>query len=284
MIHIVAEDNAVGEFGAKGSKSCIIGDVAGAEDEGIFFAVKLRQSLLQGHGVLIVSRNVSGPASSSSVHVESFVHGFEDVLVATHTQVIVGAPDRDSFVLGGHVGSWKFLGQTVDVVEVAVGLVSMLLVQLRVVVTLIVKLRKSRCGWFRTTVNIRGMLREWLRCLWRRTCGGSGVAFLCSPYDLLCLPSRNTLLSTLAFFSAVVWSFFSKRDLTVPVVVAAFATPRLWMRALCTARALFMTGHRRAMNWRLVMVPPPGDWWVVVDSVRKAPGEVFFKKGHMPLD
>jgi hypothetical protein len=32
------------------------------------------------------------------------------------------------------------------------------------------------------------------------------------------------------------------------------------------------------------MVPPPGDWWVVVDRDRKVAGEVFFKKGHMPLD
>ena len=56
------------------------------------------------------------------------------------------------------------------------------------------------------------------------------------------------------------------------------------MRALWTARALFMTGHRRAMNCRLVMVPPPGEWWVAVDKERRVDGEVFFKKGHMALE
>ncbi len=45
-----------------------------------------------------------------------------------------------------------------------------------------------------------------------------------------------------------------------------------------------MTGHRRAMNCRLVMVPPPGDCWVVVERERRVAGQVFFKKGHMPLD
>jgi hypothetical protein len=32
------------------------------------------------------------------------------------------------------------------------------------------------------------------------------------------------------------------------------------------------------------MVPPPGDWWVEVESERKVAGEVFFKKGQTPLD
>ena len=45
-----------------------------------------------------------------------------------------------------------------------------------------------------------------------------------------------------------------------------------------------MTGHRRAMNCRFVIVPPPGDWRVVVLKERRVAGEVFFKKGHTPLD
>jgi len=32
------------------------------------------------------------------------------------------------------------------------------------------------------------------------------------------------------------------------------------------------------------MVPPPGDWWLVVDSERSVAGDVFFKKGQTPLD
>ena len=92
-------------------------------------------------------------------------------------------------------------------------------------------------------------------------------------------------MSTLAFFSAEVCSFFSSSDLTMPVPPAAFPKLRReLMRALWTARALFMTGHRRAMNCRFVMVPPPGDWRVEVDKVRRVAGEVFFKKGQTPLD
>jgi hypothetical protein len=45
-----------------------------------------------------------------------------------------------------------------------------------------------------------------------------------------------------------------------------------------------MTGHRRAVNCRFVIAPPPGDRWVVVDMERRVAAEVFLRKGHMPLD
>jgi hypothetical protein len=32
------------------------------------------------------------------------------------------------------------------------------------------------------------------------------------------------------------------------------------------------------------MAPPPGERWVVVDIERRVAAEVFFRKGHMPLD
>lgn len=38
------------------------------------------------------------------------------------------------------------------------------------------------------------------------------------------------------------------------------------------------------MNCKLVMVPPPGDWWVEVERERRVAGDVFFKKGQTPLD
>jgi hypothetical protein len=38
------------------------------------------------------------------------------------------------------------------------------------------------------------------------------------------------------------------------------------------------------MKFKLVMVPPPGDWWVEVERERRVAGEVFFKKGQTPLD
>jgi hypothetical protein len=72
--------------------------------------------------------------------------------------------------------------------------------------------------------------------------------------------------------------------LTIPLLVAAFELFLVKMRALCTASALFMTGHRRAVNCRFVIAPPPGDRWVVVDMERRVAAEVFLRKGHMPLD
>ena len=61
-------------------------------------------------------------------------------------------------------------------------------------------------------------------------------------------PVLNIFESTLAFFSALVCNFFSSRDLTIPLLVAAFELLLVKIRALWTARALFMTGHRRAVN------------------------------------
>ena len=78
--------------------------------------------------MLIVAADIAGAASPSSVSVKSLVHGVQDVSVATHAEVVIGAPDCDSFVLLRHVGTREFLGQAVDVVEVAVGFVGMFLV------------------------------------------------------------------------------------------------------------------------------------------------------------
>lgn len=55
--------------------------------------------------------------------------------------------------------------------------------------------------------------------------------------------------------------------------------------AVCTAIALPMTGHRRAMVWRLEIVPPPGETRrVVVERVRRVAGQVDFRNGHMARD
>jgi hypothetical protein len=68
------------------------------------------------------------------------VHGLQNVGVATHTQIVVGAPNRHTLLLGCHVSAWELLRQTVDVVEVAVRLVLMLLLQLIVVEAFIIEL------------------------------------------------------------------------------------------------------------------------------------------------
>ena len=56
------------------------------------------------------------------------------------------------------------------------------------------------------------------------------------------------------------------------------------VRALCTARALPMTGQRRASTCRFDIMPPLGDIpRVLVDNARRVVGDVLFRKGHMPV-
>ena len=56
------------------------------------------------------------------------------------------------------------------------------------------------------------------------------------------------------------------------------------MRAVCTARALLITGQRRARTCRFDIVPPPVLGRVAVDRVRSVAGAVRFRKGHMVRD
>jgi hypothetical protein len=95
--------------------------------------------------MLVVSRDVSGSASTGSVFFKSFMHSLQDLRVSAHAKVIIGAPHGDSLILVGHVSAGKLFGETVDVVEVAVGLILVLLVKLRIVESLVVEL--GRLCW-----------------------------------------------------------------------------------------------------------------------------------------
>lgn len=67
------------------------------------------------------------------------LHSFKDDGIVAHTEVIVGAPNLD-FVLGiGGVSNREFASEPVDVVEVAVGLVLVLLGQFALVEGFIVE-------------------------------------------------------------------------------------------------------------------------------------------------
>lgn len=90
--------------------------------------------------MLVVPRDVSGATGAGAVLVEGLVHLAQDIGVAAHAQVVIGAPDGDPLLLAGHVGAGELLGQAVDVVEVAVGLVLVLLLELGIVVGLVVEL------------------------------------------------------------------------------------------------------------------------------------------------
>ena len=69
------------------------------------------------------------------------MHGFQDLGIAAHSEIIIGAPYCDSLVLVGHVGLWEFLGQTIDIIEVAVGLVFVLLFEFGTVEFFVVEFR-----------------------------------------------------------------------------------------------------------------------------------------------
>ena len=89
--------------------------------------------------MLVVAGDVAGTACSRAICVQCFVHGLEDLWVSTHTKVVIGAPDSHSFVASSHVRLRKFLRESIDVVEVAVGLVFMLFIKLGIVEILVVE-------------------------------------------------------------------------------------------------------------------------------------------------
>lgn len=90
--------------------------------------------------MLIVTGYISGSSCSSTIFIQSVVHSLQDLRISAHSQIIIGAPDRDSLILVGHMGAGELFGEAIDVVEVAVGLVLMLLVQFGIVEAFVVEL------------------------------------------------------------------------------------------------------------------------------------------------
>jgi len=68
------------------------------------------------------------------------MHSFQNLGVSAHAEIVIGTPDGDFLVLVVLMSAGKLLGETVDVVEVAVGLVLVLLVQLGLVESLVIEL------------------------------------------------------------------------------------------------------------------------------------------------
>lgn len=90
------------------------------------------------------------------------MHRLQHGWVTAHAKVVIGAPNRDLVLGRFFVGSREFLGQSVDVVEVAVGLVLVLLVQLALIVRLVVEVRDPGTLSFASvsSVGICGLLRR----------------------------------------------------------------------------------------------------------------------------
>lgn len=89
--------------------------------------------------MLVVARNVSGSSSASSILIQTPMHSLQDLLISSHSEVIVGAPYSHTLVLLVLVGLRKLLGQTIDIVEIPVRLVLALLLKLGIVETLVIE-------------------------------------------------------------------------------------------------------------------------------------------------
>jgi hypothetical protein len=102
--------------------------------------MQFRKCGLQANSVLVVARDIPGSSCTSSIFIKSFVHSLQNLGVSAHAQIVVGTPDGDFLILVILVSAGELLGETVDVVEVAVGLVLVLLVQLGLVESLVIEL------------------------------------------------------------------------------------------------------------------------------------------------
>lgn len=126
--------------------------------------MQFRNRCLEAHGMLIVTGDISGSSCASTIFIQCFVHRLQDLGISSHAKIIIGAPDRDSLVLVRHVRLREFLRKAIDVVEVAVRLILMLLVQLGIVKLLVIELDGILVVGSRVLGRLTGrfdMLRIW---------------------------------------------------------------------------------------------------------------------------
>jgi hypothetical protein len=83
------------------------------------------------------------------------MHSLQNIWVLSHAKIIIGTPDRNSLILVRHVGLGKFLGQPIDVIEVAVGLILVLLVKFGIVESLVVEFGSRAVGWLADWFGLR---------------------------------------------------------------------------------------------------------------------------------
>lgn len=67
------------------------------------------------------------------------LHGLKDNRIISHTKIVIGTPDLDFIMWAGSVGDWEFSSEPVYIIEVAVGFILVLLVQLGDIKPFIVK-------------------------------------------------------------------------------------------------------------------------------------------------
>ena len=101
VVELIGEDHAVGEEARDGRDRSFVGDEAGGEDQRRFLAVQIGERALELDQRAIGTRDVARAAGADAEPASRLLHGRDYLVVLSHAQVIVGAPDGD---LPGIVG------------------------------------------------------------------------------------------------------------------------------------------------------------------------------------
>src|SRR5579862_3480566 len=105
--------------------------------------MEFSNGFFESHGMLIVTRNVSSSTRTGPILVKGFMHSLQDLRIAAHSEIIIGAPHSDTLINVRHMRLGKFFGQAIDIVEVAVGLILVLLIKLGIIEGLVVKFNST---------------------------------------------------------------------------------------------------------------------------------------------
>ena len=95
VVELVGEDQAVGQEPGDGADRCLVGDIAGGEQQGRWLAVQLGQLLLEQDVEMGGARDVARAAGPGAVAAHRLGGTRQHRLVMAHAEIVVGAPDHD---------------------------------------------------------------------------------------------------------------------------------------------------------------------------------------------
>ena len=95
VIELIGENEAIGQEVADGRNRREIGNPAGGKDERQLFAVEIGQFGFEFDERMIGAGNIAGAASPGAVLCRRRCHRLDHPRVASHAEIVVGAPDDD---------------------------------------------------------------------------------------------------------------------------------------------------------------------------------------------
>ena len=99
MVVGVGEDDAVRQIATEGRQGCLVGNIAGGKDQGIFLAMEVGKLAFQHVVIAGGAADVAGTTGTGASLINGLFHGVQDGRVLAHTEIVIRAPDRD-FALG----------------------------------------------------------------------------------------------------------------------------------------------------------------------------------------